>query len=63
MYNQLKQITIMKTYIVPQTTESVVEINTVMTGVSGGITGAGWGGPDTEGTKDPAVKDREWDEM
>lgn len=53
----------MKTYIVPKTTESVVEINTVMAGVSGGITGAGWGGPDTEGTKDPAVKDREWDEM
>lgn len=61
MYNQLKQITIMKTYIVPQTTESVVEMKPVMVGVSGN--GAGWGGPDTEGTKDPAVKDREWDEM
>lgn len=51
----------MKTYIVPQTTESVVEMKPVMVGVSGN--GAGWGGPDTEGTKDPAVKDREWDEM
>ena len=53
----------MKTYIVPQTTHCVVNINTMMVSVSGN--GVGYGGIDNTGSKDPSVKERdmEWDEM